>query len=95
MPSGITGVVVLRSSAEITEELVDSTTYTTGDTLGASTVVYAGSATSFSETGLTNDTIYHYKISTYSGSAGSEKYYTPITRMLFLKCVNTKELVQG
>ena len=95
VPSGITGVIVLRSSAEITEELVDSTTYTTGDTLGSSTVVYAGNATSFSETGLTNDTIYHYKISTYSGSAGSEKYYTPITRIAIPKIHSHKRIGTG
>jgi len=55
-------VVILRSTASIVAAPAEGTTYTAGNTIGASTVVYAGSGTSFTDTGVTNGTNYWYKI---------------------------------
>jgi hypothetical protein len=55
-------VVILRSTSSIGDSPVEGTTYAAGNTLGASTVVYAGAGTSFTDTGVTNGTSYWYKI---------------------------------
>lgn len=58
-------VVVLRSSSgAISDVPVEGSTYTIGNTVGASTIacVETSPSTSCSDTGLTNDTAYHYKI---------------------------------
>jgi len=52
--------VVLRSTSTISDVPVEGTTYAVDDTIGSSTVE-AISGTSFTDTGLTNDTKYFYK----------------------------------
>ena len=74
-PTNANGFVLLRSSSKITDEPLNGTGYSIGNTIGSSTVVYSGSSTNFEDTGLTNDSIYYYKIFSYIGSAGSEVYY--------------------
>ncbi|HXG02422.1 MAG TPA: PQQ-binding-like beta-propeller repeat protein [Candidatus Binatia bacterium] len=61
--SGASAVVVLRKSSPFTGEApAPGVTYAAGDPVGAATVVYAGSASSLTESGLTNGTSYYYKI---------------------------------
>lgn len=57
-------IILQRASNTITDTPVEGATYTAGDTLGSSTVIYASSGTSFSKTSLTNGTPYNYKIFT-------------------------------
>jgi len=56
-------VVVLRSTAAFgTEVPASGVSYAVNDAIGAATVVYAGSAQTVTQTGLTNGTTYYYKV---------------------------------
>lgn len=66
-PSPHEGVVILRAAGAVPSTApTKGTTYTAGQTIGNAVVVYAdggGSTVStFTDTGLTNGTVYHYKI---------------------------------
>jgi len=62
-PSGSTGVVILRKiGASITDTPVEGVQYNVNETIGSSTVIYAGSDTTTTDTGLTNGQNYYYKI---------------------------------
>ena len=56
--------VVLRSTSTISDVPVEGATYAVDDTIGSSTVE-AIAGTSFTDTGLTNDTKYFYKCCCY------------------------------
>jgi hypothetical protein len=59
------GIVVLRrASSAVTDVPVEGATYSVGNTIGSSTVACVVSAptASCTDTGLTNDTPYHYKV---------------------------------
>ncbi|MBL7877887.1 MAG: IPT/TIG domain-containing protein [Cyclobacteriaceae bacterium] len=67
-------IAVRRTGAAPTTDPVDGTAYTVNGALGNGTIEYVGSATTFSETGLTAATTYHYKIYAYNGSGGTINY---------------------
>lgn len=55
-------VVILRNTASISDAPAEGATYVQGNTIGTSVVRYAGSATSSTDTGLSNGTGYYYKV---------------------------------
>jgi hypothetical protein len=61
-------LVVRYSSGGTTTIPVDYTTYTVGGALGAGTVRFIGTATTFNETGLTASTTYDYYVYSYNNS---------------------------
>jgi len=70
-----TGYLVLRKSGSAPTSIpVDGTTYTT--TVGTDAVVYNGAASSFSQTGLTQNTEYFYTVYAYNGSGTAINYRT-------------------
>jgi hypothetical protein len=70
-----TGYLVLRRVGSTpTSVPVDGTTYTT--TVGTDAVVYNGPATSFSQTGLTQNINYFYAVYAYNGSGTAINYLT-------------------
>ena len=69
LPLDATGVVILRHSAPVTDKPSDGTTYVANNTVGSAlAVVYAGTSTSFVDSGLTNDTTYYYSIHSYDSN---------------------------
>ena len=57
------GVVVASSTSPTFGQLNDATTYSIGQSIpGGGTIIYTGDASSFNNTGLTNNTAYYYKI---------------------------------
>jgi hypothetical protein len=75
--SGASQVVVLRKSSPFSGEApAPGVTYVAGDPVGAATVVYAGPASSLTESGLANGTSYYYRVFAADGvpcySAGTE-----------------------
>lgn len=69
-------IVFRRQGAVPTGVPVDGTTYSVGSTMGNGTVVYNGSSTIFSSTGLTAGRVYHYAVYAYNGSGLSINYFT-------------------
>lgn len=62
----LSGVLVLRrTGSAVTDTPVTGRSYGAGQAVGSSTVVFAGSGTSFSNTSLANGTTYHYKAFAY------------------------------
>ncbi|KAB2967988.1 MAG: CxxxxCH/CxxCH domain-containing protein [Thermoanaerobaculia bacterium] len=55
-------VIVLRATASIADLPVEGASYSAGNTIGASTVVYAGSGTSHTDSTVVNGTDYWYRI---------------------------------
>ena len=84
-PTAAAGYVILRHTSAITDGPVDGTSYTSGNTIGSATVAYAGTGTSFTDSSLTNDTIYYYRAYAYTGGAGSEVYSPPISTIAIPK----------
>ena len=61
--SGASSVVVLRKSSPFSGEApAPGVTYVPGDPIGSATVVYAGSGSSLTESGLTNGAPYYYRV---------------------------------
>lgn len=76
-------VIVLRKTTPFGSEApAAGVTYVAGEPIGAATVVYAGSGTSTTQTGLTNGTTYYYKIFAQAGtpcySPGTEVQTQPM-----------------
>ena len=67
-------IAVRGTSTAPTTDPVDGTAYTVNGALGNGTIAYVGSAATFSQTGLTASTTYHYKIYAYNGSGASINY---------------------
>jgi hypothetical protein len=61
-------VILEKSGSAITDVPTNGTTYSAGQTIGASTVKFAGSGTSYTRTGLANGTTYYYKAFANSGT---------------------------
>lgn len=72
--------LVLRKAGSAPTEIPEDGTAYAG-TFGTSTVVHNGSGTSFSSTGLTAGTVYHYAVYAYNGSGQTINYLTanPLT----------------
>lgn len=73
-PSGY--IVLRRSGTAVTDVPTDATTYSAGNSVGSSNVAFVGSATSFSDAGLSSNTSYHYAIFSYTGSSSTINYLT-------------------
>ncbi|MFV2073403.1 MAG: hypothetical protein ACC742_12225, partial [Thermoanaerobaculales bacterium] len=56
------GVVILRNTVAVADTPSEGATYSAGNTIGASTVIYVGTGTGFTDTGLTNGADYYYAI---------------------------------
>ncbi|MDH7912268.1 choice-of-anchor D domain-containing protein [Winogradskyella sp. SYSU M77433] len=71
-------LVVASTSPTLGANPVDTTTYTNGDSLGSGVVVQSSSATTFTATGLTQNTPYYFYIFSLNGSgcSGGPLYYT-------------------
>jgi len=54
--------VILRSTATIADAPLEGVTYGAGNTIGASTVIFAGNATTFTDTTVINGNGYYYKV---------------------------------
>ncbi len=76
------GCIVLRRTGAVpTGSPTDGVTYTAGQTIGDGVVDFAGSGTSFSETGLTPSTTYGYALFAYNGRGYGTNYLSanPLT----------------
>ena len=63
------GVLILRrAGAPLSDVPASGQNYSLGQSLGASSVVYVGAATSYADTTLSNGTTYYYKIFAYDAS---------------------------
>ncbi len=78
-PSGY--IAVRKAGSASTADPVDGAAYTSGAVLGDGVVAYSGSATSFTDTGLTAGTTYFYKIYSFNGSSTTTNYLatSPLT----------------
>ncbi len=73
------GYLVVRSeSSTLSTDPQDATSYSAGDALGGGTVVYSGSSTSFTATGLSESTQYYFFVFAYQNTAcsGGPDYLT-------------------
>lgn len=80
--SGTTGYVVLRQASYTVCDLpVDGTTYSAGNSIGTSSVVYTGNLNGFNDSSLTNTTTYYYRVFAYTSanvySMGQSMNVTP------------------
>ncbi|MFB9090022.1 GEVED domain-containing protein, partial [Flavobacterium paronense] len=74
-PSGY--LVVRSTSATLSANPIDGTSYVSGNTIGGGTVVQApGASLTFSETGLTSNTQYYYFVFAYNNTACTGIKYT-------------------
>jgi len=67
-PTNTNVIVLEKTSAFAGETPVNGTVYAAGTAVGAATVRYVGTASSFTRTGLTNNTTYYYKVFPYTSS---------------------------
>lgn len=81
--NGSNRIVVVRQGGAVDATPSDNTTYAantaygSGDQVGTGNyVVYNGTGSEVSITGLSENTAYHVRVFEYNGSAGSEKYNT-------------------
>jgi photosystem II stability/assembly factor-like uncharacterized protein/phosphodiesterase/alkaline phosphatase D-like protein len=74
-PGGANGYLVLRKTGSSPDATpVDALSYNLGSTLGNATVVYAGTATSFNDSGLSAGTTYFYLVFAYNGNNTNTNY---------------------
>ncbi|MBX2958474.1 MAG: T9SS type A sorting domain-containing protein [Flavobacteriales bacterium] len=71
-------LVVQSTNSTLSGNPVNGTTYNTGDALGGGTVVYNGTSTSFSATGLSASTTYYFFVFSYNNlsCSGAPAYNT-------------------
>jgi hypothetical protein len=71
-------LVLRRTGSAVTGTPVAGNTYYVGNIVGTGEVVYVGTSvwSSFAQTGLTDNTTYHYVIYSYNGSGASTNYST-------------------
>ncbi|HMP89968.1 MAG TPA: hypothetical protein PJ991_07195 [Kiritimatiellia bacterium] len=80
--NGANRVVVAREGSAVDANPVDGTGYSasavfgSGDALGSGFVVYNGSGSSVTVTGLKTNTTYHFRVYEFNGSAGTANYNT-------------------
>jgi endonuclease I len=75
----VDGYLIVRSlSSTLTINPADGTTYTTGQTLGNGNIVTTGASTSFTDNGLSSNTIYYYFVFAYNSISctGAPNYLT-------------------
>ena len=75
----IDGYLVVRSlSSSLTINPADGTTYIAGQTLGNGTIVTTGASTSFTDNGLSSNTLYYYFVFAYNSISctGAPNYLT-------------------
>jgi hypothetical protein len=71
------GYIVLRSEGSAVEDIPkDGTTYTAGNSIGTSTVVFVGNGLTVNQTALSSGITYHYAVFAYNGSAELTNYRT-------------------
>jgi len=80
----VDGYLIVRSlSSALTINPADGTTYTAGQTLGNGTIVTSGASTSFTDNGLSSNTLYYYFVFSYNSISctGAPNYLTvnPLT----------------
>jgi ELWxxDGT repeat protein len=73
-PAPTGGYIVIRNTTSSVDAPLDGIAYTAGNTVGVSTIVYSGSGTTFSDTGLTPGTTYYYAVFSFNGSGGTNNY---------------------
>lgn len=78
-PAADNYLVVQSTSSSLSSNPVDATTYAVSASLGGGTVVYNGTGTSFTASGLTSSTTYYYFVFAYNNVScgGGPKYKTP------------------
>ena len=64
-PTDTKGIIVVRSTATMSAQPSNRTDYLTGDSLGNAQVVYKGTGTGFTDTGVAADTDYTYAVFAY------------------------------
>ena len=81
--NGANRVVVAREGSAVNSDPVDGTGYTANAAFGSGTeigtgnfVVYSGSGSSFTATGLKTNTTYHFRVYEFNGSSGTANYNT-------------------
>ncbi|WP_407557031.1 choice-of-anchor D domain-containing protein [Winogradskyella sp. 4-2091] len=72
-------LIVASTSATLGATPVDGTSYAVGATLGSGTVVQSGTSTTFTASGLVQNTQYYFFVFAYNGAgcSGGPLYYTP------------------
>ena len=71
------GYLVTRSTGQSPDFTpVDKVTYSSGQTAGNGIIAYIGNGTSFSQTGMTEGTIYYYNVFSFNGSGALINYLT-------------------
>ena len=82
--NGSNCIVVVKAGSAVSSDPVDGTTYTANTTFGSGTqigtgnyVVYVGSGTSVTISGLTIGTTYHVAVYEVNGTGGPENYLAP------------------
>ena len=64
--SDFAGILILRQAGSpVSDSPIDGTSYSVSNTIGSSVVVYNSPGASHTDTGLTNNTTYHYKAFAY------------------------------
>lgn len=78
-PAADNYLVVQSTSSTLSGNPIDATTYAVNDALGGGTVVYNGSGTSFTASGLSSSTTYYYFVFAYNNAScgGGPKYLSP------------------
>ncbi len=94
-PSGY--LVVRSTSATLSGNPIDKTTYSPGNSLGGGTVVSVGAGNTFSSNGLTAGTQYYYFVYSYNSCYGQPAYrtITPLTGNAYTPCAAATSLAAG
>lgn len=72
--------IVLRNiGSAVTDQPTNGQTYTKGQYIGTSQVVYIGAAGSFTPTYIIANSAYHFKVFSFNGPSGFESYLTSST----------------
>lgn len=90
-------VIILRKTSGVFTDPTNGTNYNVSNTIGDATVVYKGSETTFTNTGLANGTSYTYKIYSnnnnyYSSGTEVEETPTPVQLSSFNASVINKSV---
>ncbi|MCX6303790.1 MAG: T9SS type A sorting domain-containing protein [Bacteroidetes bacterium] len=74
-------LVLRRTGSAVTGTPAGGTVYSIGQTIGTGTVVYVGASawSAFAQTGLTDNTTYHYAVYSYDGVGTQTNYSTSLS----------------